>query len=77
MYPSNLSAIGIHMEKFYLDKIGKYVGANEIYETKNWNDITQIERVVVYHQFGGATQPARCPLHVGCFLDPRWVSWVG
>lgn len=60
-----------------LNKKGKYVGANEIHETVDWNNITQIEHIVVYYQFGGATHPARHGLHVGCFPYPNWVSWGG
>ena len=71
---SKLSAVGIHMANFYLDKIGENVGANEICEAMDRNGITQVGYAAVYKQFKGATQAAGRGLCIGCLPNPHQIS---
>jgi len=71
---SKLSAVGIRMANFYLDKIGENVGANEICETMDRNGITQVGYVAVYKQFKGATRAAGRGLRIGCLPNPHQIS---
>jgi hypothetical protein len=71
---SKLSAVGIRMANFYLEKIGENVGANEICETMDRNGITQASYAAVYKQFKGATRAAGRGLRVGCLPNPHQIS---
>lgn len=71
---SKLSAVGIRMANFYLDKIGENVGANEICETMDRNGITQAGYAAVYKQFKGATRAAGRGLRIGCLPNPHQIS---